>query len=155
MPACPIIIAGSKIDPGKLISFMKTLDSSSGKMKLFVDSGPVMEKDFAFQSGLGWIGKNSLFISPVFGSFCLLGCLFVDFDLEPDDPDETDRCGDCDLCIRSCPTQAISDNRTIKASRCISFLTTNAKGDIPNQLCEKIGDHVFRMRYLPISLSVK
>ena len=127
----------------ELGSFMKTLDYSSGRMKIFVDSGPVMEKDFAFQSGLGWIGKNSLFISPVFGSFCLLGCLFVVFDLEPDDPDKTDLCGDCDLCIRSCPTQAISEKRTILASRCISFLTTNAKGEFPNHLCEKIGDHVF------------
>ncbi len=128
---------------GKLVSFMKTLYPSSDKMKLFVDSGPVMEKDFAFQAGLGWIGKNSLFISPFFGSFCLLGCLFVDLDLEQDFPDETDLCGKCDLCIRYCPTQAISDNRRIKASRCISFLTTNAMGDIPDQLCEKIGDHVF------------
>ena len=128
---------------GKLNSFLKTLDNSSGKTKFFVDSGPVMEKDFAFQAGLGWIGKNSLFISPVFGSFCLLGCLFVDFGMEPDVPDETDQCGKCDLCIRSCPTQAISEKRTIKASRCISFLTTNTRGNLPNELCKIIGDHVF------------
>ena len=127
----------------EFLSSLKVFNNSAVKTKLFVDSGPVMEKDFAYQAGLGWIGKNSLFISKVFGSFCLLGCLFVDFDLEPDTPDETDLCGECDLCIRSCPTQAISENRTINASRCISFLTTNARGDIPNHLCEKIGDHVF------------
>ncbi len=127
----------------ELISFMKALDYSSGMMKFFVDSGPVMEKDFAFQAGLGWIGKNSLFISPIFGSFCLLGCLFVDLDIEADLIDETDRCGKCDICVQACPTQAISNKRTIIANRCISFLTTNAKGYIPDQLCRKIGNHIY------------
>jgi epoxyqueuosine reductase len=69
--------------------------------------------------------------------------LFVDFDLKADVPDETDLCGECDLCIRSCPTQAISNKRTVAVSRCISFLTTNTKGDIPLDLCMKVGDHVF------------
>jgi len=127
----------------EFLSSLKELNNSAVRTKLFVDSGPVMEKDFAYQAGLGWIGKNSLFISKVFGSFCLLGCLFVDFGVEPDTLDDTDLCGECDLCIRSCPTQAISDNRTIHASSCISFLTTNVRGNIPNHLCEKIGDHVF------------
>jgi len=127
----------------ELITFINSQDFSSGKMKFFVDSGPVMEKDFAFQAGLGWIGKNSLFISPIFGSLCLLGCLFVDVDLEVDVPVEKDLCGTCDLCIRSCPTQAISKQRTVSSSRCISFLNTNTRGDIPHILCKKIGDHVF------------
>lgn len=127
----------------ELISSLKVITNSAFRSKLFVDSGPVMEKDFAFQAGLGWIGKNSLFISRVYGSFCLLGCLFMDFDLEPDTPDKTDLCGECELCMRSCPTQAISENRTINASRCISFLTMNTRGRIPNHLCELIGDHVF------------
>ena len=127
----------------KFLSSLEDFNNSAVRKKLFVDSGPVMEKDFAYQAGLGWIGKNSLFISRVYGSFCLLGCLFVDFDLEPDVPDETDRCGECDLCIRSCPTQAIANNRIVDASRCISFLTTNARGVIPDHLCEKIGGHVF------------
>jgi len=128
---------------GELMSFLKAHNFSSGRMKFFVDSGPVMEKDFAYQAGLGWIGKNSLFISAIFGSFCLLGCLFLDLDLEPDITDGTDLCGECDLCIRSCPTQAISDRRTISANRCISFLTTSFRGNIPAHLCEKIGDHLF------------
>ena len=127
----------------ELISFIKRVQSPSIKSKFFVDSGPVMEKDFAYLSGLGWIGKNSLFISPFFGSFCLLGCLFVDIELQPDHPDETDLCGDCEICIKACPTGAININRTIKASRCISFLTTNPKGVIPFELRQKIGNKVF------------
>ena len=127
----------------ELISFIKRIKSPSINYRFFVDSGPVMEKDFAYLSGLGWIGTNSLFISPVFGSFCLLGCLFVDIELQPDQPDETDVCGDCAICIKSCPTSAITENRTIKASQCISFLTTNYKGEIPVEQCEKIGNNVF------------
>lgn len=127
----------------ELISFIKNENSRVINTRFFVDSGPVMEKDFAYLSGLGWIGKNSLFISPVFGSFCLLGCLFVDIDLYPDQPDETDLCGVCEVCIRTCPTNAITENRTIIASRCISFLTTNYKGEIPRELNKKIGIKVF------------
>ena len=127
----------------ELITFIKGIQSPSIKSKFFVDSGPVMEKDFAYLSGLGWIGKNSLFISPAFGSFCLLGCLFVDFELQPDNRDETDLCENCEACIQACPTEAINNNRTIKASRCISFLTTNTKGVIPFELRQKIGNKVF------------
>ena len=127
----------------KLISFIKNIKSPSINNRFFVDSGPVMEKDFAYLSGLGWIGKNSLFISPVFGSFCLLGCLFVDIELQPDQPDETDLCGDCAICIKSCPTSAITENRTIKASQCISYLTTSYKEEIPIEQCKKIGNNVF------------
>jgi epoxyqueuosine reductase len=126
-----------------LIRFIKSETGSSLKSRFFVDSGPVMEKDFAFQSGLGWIGKNSLFISPVFGSFCLLGCLFVNIELLSDQPVETDLCGDCQICIKSCPTKAIGENRTINANRCISFLTTNFRNQIPGELCGKIGNKVF------------
>jgi epoxyqueuosine reductase len=127
----------------ELTQFIKSETGCSLKNRFFVDSGPVMEKDFAFQSGLGWIGKNSLFISPIFGSFCLLGCLFVDIELQPDQPNETDLCGECEICIKFCPTNAIAENRTIRASRCISFLTTNYKGQIPGELCRKIGNNVF------------
>ncbi len=124
-------------------AFLKVFFHSEVKTRLFVDSGPVMEKDFAYQAGLGWIGKNSLFISKVHGSFCLLGCLFTNLDIEPDSPDETDLCGQCDLCLQSCPTQAITASRTINSSRCIAFLTTNSRGKIPDHLSRKIGDHVF------------
>ena len=118
----------------ELVSFIKSIQSPSLNSRFFVDSGPVMEKDFAFLSGLGWIGKNSLLISPVFGSYCLLGCLFVDFELQPDCPDETDKCGECEICINACPTGAITSKRTINAKRCISYLTTSSKGIIPYEL---------------------
>lgn len=127
----------------KLEKFIRSLDNPGLKTRVFVDSGPVMEKDFAYQAGLGWIGKNSLFISPIFGSFCLLGCLFLNLDLEPDIQNDNDLCGVCELCIQSCPSGAISNDRTINANRCISFLTTNYKGAIPPELFGKIGKQVF------------
>ena len=127
----------------ELLSFIKRIQSPLIKSKFFVDSGPVMEKDFAYLSGLGWIGKNSLFISPTFGSYCLLGCLFIDLKLQPDQPDETDLCGDCEICIKTCPTGAINNNRTLNVSQCISNLTTSHKGVIPFELRHSIGKNVF------------
>jgi epoxyqueuosine reductase len=126
-----------------LISFINKNGSAKIRSRFFVDSGPVMEKDFAFTSGLGWIGKNSLFISPYFGSYCLLGCLFIDFELLPDRALNKDLCIDCEICIQSCPTKAICHNKTINANRCISFLTTRYKGEIDDSLSKRIGNKVF------------
>jgi epoxyqueuosine reductase len=111
--------------------------------RIFIDSGPVMEKDFAAQAGLGWIGRNSLLITPPFGSFCLLGCLFVDIDLPPDLPLEGDICGDCEICVQTCPTGCINRNRTINAKQCISYQTIENRADLPDDLKKKINGWVF------------
>ena len=127
----------------ELIGFLSLTQNSPVKTKFFVDSGPVMEKDFAYLSGLGWIGKNSLFFSPGYGSFCLLGCLFADIELPADKPDDTDLCGNCEQCIQACPTGAINNNRTINTSQCISYLTTSHKGVFPFELRHQVGNKVF------------
>ncbi|MBM3137690.1 MAG: tRNA epoxyqueuosine(34) reductase QueG, partial [Chloroflexi bacterium] len=131
---------------GKFQILVKSIVEIAGrkvKNKIFIDSGPVMEKDFALQAGLGWIGKNSLLISPQFGSFCLLGCLFLDLELTPDLPFSGDGCGECEICIQTCPTHCINENRTIQAELCISYQTIENQYEIPESLREKLDGWVF------------
>jgi len=111
--------------------------------RIFIDSGPVMEKDFALQAGLGMIGKNSLLYHPEYGSFVVLGCAFTNLKLHHDHPIHSDFCGSCTRCIQACPTNCILDNRTIDARKCISYLTIEHKGIIPLELRSKIGTHIF------------
>jgi epoxyqueuosine reductase len=111
--------------------------------RVFVDSGPVMEKDFALQAGLGMIGKNSLLYHPKYGSYLFLGCVFTNLNLQEDQPLVEDICGSCSACIQACPTNCILDNRTIDARKCISYLTIEHKGIIPIKLRPKIGSKIF------------
>jgi epoxyqueuosine reductase len=112
------------------------------KGKAFVDSGPVLERDVASVSGIGWIGKNTHLISPQLGSWFFLGELFVSVDLIYDRPIR-DRCGQCDLCLKACPTGAFAGPYQLDARRCISYLTIELKGAIPRHLRSLIGNHVF------------
>ena len=111
--------------------------------RCYTDTGPILERDFAQCAGLGWIGKNTCLISPSFGSFLFLAEILIDHYLEPDPPFIADRCGNCTKCIDSCPTQCILPNRTIDASRCISFLTIENKEAIPSNLRPDIGNWIF------------
>jgi epoxyqueuosine reductase len=127
----------------KLIGSMKEMTGSEFKNKIFIDSGPVMEKDFAVLAGLGWIGRNSLLITSEFGSYCLLGCLFTDIDLLPAQPLEGDICSDCRMCIQACPTGCINENRTINAGVCISYQTIENQNEFPVELEKKINGWIF------------
>ena len=110
--------------------------------KVFVDSGPVLERDFAGIAGLGWIGKNTHLISPKKGSWFFLGELFVDLPLAYDRPIR-DRCGRCDLCLKACPTGAFVGPYVLDARRCISYLTIELKDWMPRSLRPLVGNHVF------------
>ncbi|TAJ09132.1 MAG: tRNA epoxyqueuosine(34) reductase QueG [Nitrospirae bacterium] len=128
----------------QLESHIKTLAPSAGT-RWYVDTGPVMEKAWAQQAGLGWIGKHSNLVSPRFGSWLLLGEILTTLELETDEPG-TDLCGTCQLCIRACPTAAITEPYMVDARRCISYLTIelHKPGDeIPAELEAKLGNRIF------------
>jgi epoxyqueuosine reductase len=111
--------------------------------KAYVDTGPILERDLARKAGLGWFGKNTMLLNPRLGSFFFLGSLFVDLELEPDPPFATEHCGTCTRCIDACPTQAIVSAGELDATRCISYLTIEAKGEIPVEMRAAVGGLVY------------
>lgn len=109
----------------------------------YTDTGPVLERDLAQRAGLGWIGKNTCLIHPQKGSYFLLAEVLLGLDLEPDPAFIPDLCGSCTRCLEACPTSCILPDRTLDATRCISYLTIELKGTIPVDLRPEIGNWIF------------
>lgn len=116
----------------KLKELLKWMRAEWGDIggRVYVDSAPILERAWARQSGLGWIGKNSLLISKKKGSYFFLAEMLLDVDLEPDAP-VTDHCGTCTRCIDACPTDAIIKPNVVDGSKCISYFTIELRGAIP------------------------
>ncbi len=110
--------------------------------RCFVDTAPILEKAYAARAGLGWIGKNTLLLNEKFGSWLVFGEIVTDLELDCDQP-VPDRCGDCDLCLHACPTNALIEPRILDARRCISYLTIESKSEVPAELQPKIGNWLF------------
>ena len=127
----------------ELVQFIEEQVGNPIKNRWYTDTGPILERDLAQRAGIGWIGKNTCLIHPKHGSYFLLSEILLDLVLEPDPPFITDHCGTCTRCIDACPTDCILPNRTIDATRCISYLTIELKDDIPVELREKMGNWVF------------
>jgi epoxyqueuosine reductase len=129
----------------KLNKIVEKAQQSLGKFdfRVFVDSGPVLERQWAEKAGLGWIGKHGLLISPKKGSYFFLAEIICDLALEYDPPFPTDHCGTCTACIDACPTDAILPDKTLNANHCISYLTIELKDEIPSEYKGKMKDYVF------------
>jgi epoxyqueuosine reductase len=107
-----------------------------------VDTKPVSDRTLAILSGIAWLGKNSNVISPEFGSWIFLGSLLTDLELEADAPLES-KCGDCTICIDSCPAGTIEEGCIIDAGKCISYLTVEKRGEIAPWMHKTIGINVY------------
>jgi epoxyqueuosine reductase len=121
----------------------QTAAEKSIRFKICVDSVPLAERALAQRAGLGWIGKNKSLIHPALGGQLLLGELITTLELAADAPFEKDLCGDCDQCLRACPSEALSETGNFDSRKCISYLTIEEKGDIPQDLAKKIGNRLF------------
>jgi len=110
--------------------------------RAFVDTAPLLEKAWAARAGLGWIGKNTCLISSEKGSFCFIGTLLVDIPLQYDNPVDN-LCGDCTLCIDTCPAKALVAPRTLDAGRCISYWTIENKAAIGGAFRDRLANRVF------------
>ena len=130
----------------KLRDFIDAINSAIGSQvagRAFVDSAPVLERDWARRSGTGWVGKNTLLINPKVGSYFFLAELILDLEVEPDGPIK-DYCGTCTRCIDACPTDAISPSGYIlDGSKCISYLTIELKENIPSEFKDQMEGWAF------------
>jgi epoxyqueuosine reductase len=126
-----------------LLAFMESQIGSEVPNRWYTDTGPILERDLAQRAGLGWIGKNTCLISPAQGSYFFLSEILLGIELAVDRPFLADRCGTCTRCLEACPTGCILPDRTLDARRCISYLTIELKGPIPDSLRPQLGDWVF------------
>jgi epoxyqueuosine reductase len=125
-----------------LISGLKEL-AGDIQAQAFTDSAPVLEKAWAEKAGLGWIGKNTCLIHPKLGSFVFIGEIITDLELEYDRRQINDLCGGCTRCIDACPTGAILAPRLLDARKCISYLTIEFRGEIPQHEKDNFNDWIF------------
>lgn len=129
----------------RLAKLAKLLEAQTGSSnyRAFVDSAPVLERAIAQQAGLGWIGKNTMLINPKAGSWFFLGEIYTDLPLPADPPQPTEHCGSCRKCLDICPTQAFTQAWQLDARRCISYLTIELKGAIPEELRPLMGNRIY------------
>jgi epoxyqueuosine reductase len=129
-----------------IVKKLKALDAwmidQGGTQRYYVDTGPVLERDFASEAGLGWGGKSTMQIHRKLGTWFFLAELITTLELAPDAPAK-DMCGKCTRCMDACPTQAITAPHTMDARRCVSYLTIESKGPIPIEFRRAMGDRIY------------
>jgi epoxyqueuosine reductase len=133
-------VLGKRLDA--LVAWMKEQHPEPFDARAYVDTGPVQERVYAQYAGLGWIGKNTCVINPELGSWLLLSVIICSLPLEADAPG-LDQCGTCTLCLEACPTDAFAAPYQLDATKCVSYLTIEYRGSIPEAHRDRIGNHVF------------
>lgn len=128
---------------GDLEAFIIDRTGGTAQVKAYVDTGPILERGYAALAGIGIPGKNTCLIIPKLGSYVFLAEILTDLPLPVDPPFTRDLCASCQRCIEACPTGCILANRTIDANRCLSYLTIENKGIIPDTLKTQLGDWLF------------
>jgi epoxyqueuosine reductase len=126
----------------RLQSLAHALAQAGGVQKVYVDTGPILEKDWAAHAGLAWQGKSTIAIHPRLGTWFFIGTILTTLELPPTSPIR-DHCGRCTRCITACPTGAITAPYQLDARRCIAYLTIEHKGPIPEEFRTAIGDRVY------------
>jgi len=129
----------------KLNKLLEKTEAKTGPRiaRVFVDSAPVFDKAWAVRAGLGWIGKNGMLINKKLGSFVFVGELMLTLPLQADAPFETGHCGSCTACLDACPTDAIVEDYLVDSRRCISYLTIEHRGDLPDEFAGQLGEWIY------------
>jgi epoxyqueuosine reductase len=125
-----------------LLEWLRETAGPGFEGKAYVDTGPVQERVYARHAGIGWIGKNTCVINEELGSWIFLSVIITNLPLQPDPP-ALDQCGTCARCLEACPTGALVDAYVLDATRCISYLTIELKGAIPESQREDLGRHAY------------
>jgi epoxyqueuosine reductase len=133
-------VIGRRLDD--LLAWMREVSPEPFDARPYVDTGPVQERVYAQYAGIGWIGKNTCVINPERGSWIFLSEILCSLPLDVDAP-AFDQCGTCTLCIEACPTRAIVAPGVLDSTRCISYLTIELKGSIPEPLASAVGNRVY------------
>ncbi|MBI2081983.1 MAG: tRNA epoxyqueuosine(34) reductase QueG [Deltaproteobacteria bacterium] len=133
-------IVGEKL--AQLAEFIQKEIDPGAQTKTYVDTGPILERSYAAQAGLGWIGKNTCLINNGLGSFFFIGEILTSLLLDYDRP-TFDQCGSCTKCLDACPTGALPEPGILDATKCISYLTIEYKGEFTDQQKQMVGNHLY------------